>query len=178
MRFCLSLGFFLVQLSGFSELAAQGQVPQNSLANDFEDSLHIGWPLGVQRTCSAKTDSLRRALALTAENLRKYCNNQNEEMRRNGFFACGENECLDSLVRLSGHVDRGRLDFRLEADPWTGEPIVTLLYTYPGTVSATTPKPTVVCSDPMAQAQQALDDQFASWDFRQFAEFCSAQNDK
>lgn len=142
-------------------------------AADLGEIPPVGWPLGAPLTCSAMTGPLSESLRSAAEKLRGYCNEQNQKMRDEGFKACSINECLDSAVTRDGGYDYGTFSLRLSRSTYTGEPVLTLTYTYPFNVSPNGTFP--VCFDPISRSQELLNDEFAQWDFKRFIEFCAAR---
>lgn len=142
-------------------------------AADLGDLPPVGWPLGAPLTCSAMTGPLAESLRAAAEKLRSFCNEQNQKMRSEGFKTCSLNECLDSAVTRDGGYDHGTFSLRLSRSTYTGEPVLTLSYTYPFNVSPNGTFP--VCFDPISRSQDLLNDEFAMWDFNRFVEFCAAR---
>lgn len=149
---------------------ARADNSKENTAADLGDFPSVGWPLGAPLTCQALTDTLTRELFYATQKIRSYCNEQNEKMRKAGYLTCGRDECLESVVARDGGYNYGTFVLRIYRSVYTHEPVLTLSYTYPGTVvtGATFP----VCFDPASRTQQVLNDEFASWDFRRFAELC------
>lgn len=167
--FCWLLGCCL---SNAFVPVAVAQTKGNGTAADLGEFPPVGWPLGVPLKCQAMTDSLNKVLLESALKLRDYCNEQNEKMRLAGYKTCGVNECLDAAVTRGDGYDHGKFVLRLYRSLYTGEPVLTLTYSYPGDVKPNGTFP--VCFDPLSRSRELLDDEFASWDFNRFVEFCVA----
>lgn len=144
-------------------------------AADLGDIPPIGWPLGVPLTCQAMTSALSNQLQAAVSKLRAYCNEQNDKMRKAGYNTCSVNECLDSVVTRDNGYDHGKFDLRIYRSIYTGEPILTLTYSYPGDVASNGTFP--ICFDPESRSHELLSDEFALWDFKRFAEFCAQAPD-
>lgn len=151
---------------------SKAQETSTGSAADLGDIPPVGWPLGAPLTCDAMTNQLTKSLREAAAKLRNYCNEQNDKMRSAGYKACGLNECLDSAVTRDNGYDYGKFVLRLYRSIYTGEPVVTLTYSYPGNVKPNGTFP--VCFDPVSRSQELINDEFSQWDFRRFAEFCAA----
>lgn len=143
-------------------------------ASDLGDLPAVGWPLGVPMTCKAMTDDLAQSLRAATEKIREYCNEQNEKMKSAGYKTCGVNECLDSAITRDNGYDHGKFTLRLFRSIYTGEPVVTLTYSYPGNIAPNGTFP--VCFDPVTRAESILSDEFAMWDFGRFIEFCAERS--
>ena len=140
-------------------------------AADLAGIPSVGWPLGVPLTCKAMTDAVAQSLREATLRLRNYCNEQNEKMKAGGYTACGLNECLDSAVTRDNGYDHGKFVLKIFRSIYTGEPVVTLTYSYPSNIAPNGTFP--VCFDPVSRAESLLGDEFALWDFKRFVEFCA-----
>ncbi|MEN9825321.1 MAG: hypothetical protein RI953_1066 [Pseudomonadota bacterium] len=167
--FCVMLLCVVVNLIASN---AKAQNNNNGSAADLGDIPPVGWPLGAPLTCRAMTDSLNRTLMDAALKLRDYCNEQNSKMRAAGFKTCAVDECVDSLITRDNGYDHGKFVLRVYRSLYTGEPMLTLTYSYPGNVQSNGTFP--VCFDPVSKSRELLDDEFANWDFNRFIEFCAA----
>ena len=148
----------------------------NGNAADLGDIPPVGWPLGAPLTCRAMTDSMNGLLMDAALKLRDYCNEQNKKMRADGYKTCGVDQCVDSVITRENGYDHGKFELRLFRSIDTGEPVMTLTYSYPGNVPAN--GTLEVCFDPVSKSRELLDDEFANWDFKRFVEFCVAPDVK
>ncbi|MEY3902513.1 MAG: hypothetical protein RL189_1819 [Pseudomonadota bacterium] len=167
------VGMLMLATSASQARAGIRENATTGSAADLGELPPVGWPLGAPLTCSAMTGPLAESLRAAAEKLRSYCNEQNQKMRSEGFKTCSLNECLDSAVTRDGGYDHGTFSLRLSRSTYTGEPVLTLSYTYPFNVSPNGTFP--VCFDPISRSQDLLNDEFAMWDFNRFVEFCAAR---
>jgi hypothetical protein len=168
---CFLLLPLCVSLTSYADGISAASQPANGSAADLAGLPSVGWPLGVPLTCKAMTDSLAQTLREATYQLRDYCNEQNEKMRSAGYKTCGINECLDSAVTRDNGYDHGKFVLRIYRSVYTGEPVLTLTYSYPSNVAPNGTFP--VCFDPVTRAESLLTDEFAMWDFKRFAEFCA-----
>ena len=122
--------------------------------------------------CQALTDAIAGSLDESIHKIREHCNDQNDQMRSAGFSACAKDRCLDNaLQRVRGH-DLGSLRLRLGQSEWTGQYYVSLTYTVQDLNSSNALRSSLVCFDPRERAEELLRDEFETWDFQKFVEFC------
>lgn len=161
--------------SAFPHVIAEIDTQENSTgtAADLDGIPPVGWPLGAPLTCYALTDQLNSEIFRAAEKLRKYCNDKNQILRDKGYQACAVDQCIDySVIRGKGY-DHGKFSLNLGNNIYTGEPQITIKYSYPSQISSNGVFP--VCFDPLTRSQQVLADEFSAWDFKKFVEFCASR---
>ena len=163
----LGRGFFLAVAFIVFPVTAKS----DGSAADLDGLPSMGWPLGVPMTCHELTDVIGSSLKSSVAKLQQHCNEQNENMRTAGYRACGNNECLDSLITTANGRDHGALKLQLGRSEWAGAYFATLQYSYPG-MTTPTKGASVVCFDPAARAAELLRAELETWDFERFVEFC------